>query len=278
MMSLRKLLLCYFVLTLSVPLAWARPQTANGLSTPDQFKDEFQNVPCKNSDRQAAVLSLFGKMGAPSSDITIDNYKRVENVVVRKKGTAEGLIVVGAHYDKVNEGCGALDNWTGIVTIAHLYRYLKNVPVKKTIVFVAFGREEDGLIGSAAMADDIGKDTAPQYCAMINIDSLGLAVPQVMDNTSSPQLEALTERIAKDMHIGFSHAMINGGDADSSSFLGKKIPALTIHGMTNEWPRILHSSSDQPAKVDPQSVYLGYRLALALVNRLDSAACDAYKR
>ena len=46
---------------------------------------------------------------------------------------------------------------------------------------------------------------------------------------------------------------------------GKKIPAVTIHGMSSDWPNILHSSNDQAAKVNSASVYLGYRLALSLV-------------
>src|SRR5204862_3186286 len=117
-----------------------------------------------------------------------------------------------------------------------------------------------------------------EYCAMINNDSLGMAVPQVMDNTSTAGLASLAAEIATEMKIPFSHARINNGDADSSSFLQKKIPAVTIHGMTNDWPQILHSSNDQASKVNSDSVYLGYRLALALVSRLDIEACDKYKR
>ena len=83
--------------------------------------------------------------------------------------------------DKVNTGCGALDNWTGIVALAHVFRALRSVPLKKTILFVGFGKEEEGLVGSHAMVDAIKKDGVSEYCAMINIDSLGLAVPQVME-------------------------------------------------------------------------------------------------
>ena len=78
-------------------------------------------------------------MGVTDSEMAVEKYKRVENVVIRKPGTSDGVIVIGAHYDKVNDGCGALDNWTGIVTIAHLYRSLKSVATQKTILFVGFG-------------------------------------------------------------------------------------------------------------------------------------------
>lgn len=79
------------------------------------------------------------------------------------------------------------------------------------------------------------------------------------------------------MKIPFGHASIEGADADSSSFIAKRIPALTLHGLNNEWTSILHSRNDQSSKVNPNSVYLGYRLILALVIRLDSSPCGEYR-
>jgi Zn-dependent M28 family amino/carboxypeptidase len=185
--------------------------------------------------------------------------------------------VIGAHYDKVSDGCGAIDNWTGIVAMAHLYETIKNVPLQKTIIFVAFGKEEKGLIGSRAMVEAIPKEELAQYCAMINIDSLGLSAPQVLDNASSKKLRDLAADVAKEMKMPFSHASVENADSDSSSFTKKKIPAVTIHGLNNEWSSIIHSRNDQISKVNPVSVYLGYRLALALVTRLDASACAAYR-
>jgi Zn-dependent M28 family amino/carboxypeptidase len=201
----------------------------------------------------------------------------VENLVVTKKGPSDEKVVVGAHYDKVAHGCGALDNWTGVVTLAHLYRTLKDVPLKKTLIFVGFGKEEKGLVGSRAMTNAFSKEQAAQYCAMINIDSLGLAPPQLADNMSSSKLGQFTADLAKEMNMPFSRARIEGANSDSSSFIEKKIPAVTIHGMSNKWPEFLHTGNDQASKVNAMSVYLGYRLTLAMITRLDESACAAYK-
>jgi Iap family predicted aminopeptidase len=247
------------------------------ISTPEQIKEDFSAVPCDDKKRLDGVRSLFEQAGAASSDMTIDKYKDVENLVLTKKGESSEKIVIGAHFDKVADGCGALDNWTGIVTLSHLYRSLKDVALKKTLVFVAFGKEEKGLIGSHAMANAISKDRVAEYCEMINIDSLGMAPPQVADNMSSEKLRQLTASLAKEMQMPFSHASIAGADADSSSFIAKKIPAVTIHGLNNDWPKILHSRNDQAAKVNPVSVYLGYRLTLSLIVQLDASSCAAYK-
>ncbi len=265
------------LLLLTICITVNAQQNAVEISTPEEIKAEFSSVPCKDDGRLAAVQSLFEKVGAPASDMSVEKYKGVENLVVRKQGTSADIMVVGAHYDKVSDGCGVVDNWSGIVAIAHLYKTLKNVSLSKTIIFVAFGKEERGLIGSRAMVDAIAKDQLGQYCAMVNIDSLGLAAPQVLDNASSKKLRELAAKIAGEMKMPFSHASVGNADADSSSFVRKKIPALTIHGLNNEWSSIIHSRNDQLSKVNPVSIYLGYRLALALISSLDESSCAAYR-
>ncbi|MGH9842078.1 MAG: M28 family metallopeptidase [Blastocatellia bacterium] len=279
--------LCYLsILFLSLPAtaqeAVPAPAAAAGvrLSTLDEIKSEFDAVPCKkNSERRDAVKALFEKMGAKPDEVMIEKRGGVENVILRKPGVdnSNEKIVIGAHYDKAGDGCGAVDNWTGIVAIANIYRTLKDAPTKKTLIFVAFGREEEGLIGSGEIVRQIKKEQVGEYCAMINIDSLGLAAPQVADNMSVKTLEALAAEIAKEMQIPYSHGQITGGNSDSSSFNKKKIPAVTIVGMSSDWPRILHTRNDQVARINFTSVYLGYRLAAAMVARIDSADCQAFR-
>lgn len=247
------------------------------ISTLEQIKEDFVTVPCADKERLAAVKTLFERAGVPSALMTSDTHKNVENFVVTIKGASNEKIVIGAHYDKVADGCGALDNWTGVVTLSHLYRTFKDVPLKKTLILVAFGKEEKGLVGSRAMTSTFTKEQTAEYCAMINIDSLGLAPPQVADNMSSKKLSKFTEDLAKEMKVPFGHASIEGANSDSTPFVEKKIPAVTIHGMNKDWPLLLHTSKDQPAKVNPMSVYLGYRLTLAMIFRLDEAGCDAYR-
>ena len=260
----------------SVPVAAQKPPST--LSTPEELAGEFAAVPCEDADRLAAVRALYERMGAPASDIALDRHDNVENLVVTMKGASAETIVIGAHYDKTAEGCGAIDNWTGQVALTHLYRTLRDIPLKKTLVFVAFGREEKGLVGSKAMTRTLDDAEAAATCAMINIDSLGLGPPQVADNMSSKKLARFAGELAKELEIPFAHASIGRANSDSSSFVAKKIPAVTIHGLNKDWSTILHSKHDQAAKVNPVSVYLGYRLALGMVVRLDQAHCDAYRQ
>ena len=292
-MSVHRLLLIRLTLIAAVSFLLAPPATRGGafqaqptgqqqrkatFSTPEQIQEDIKAVPCKgNTERLAGVKALFMKMGAGVSDISVEKLNNVENVVVRKQGSTPGLIVVGAHYDKVSHGCGAVDNWTGVVAIAHIYKTIKDVPLKKTVLFVAFGREEEGLIGSRAMVKAINKDDLGQYCAMINIDSLGLGIPQAETGISSKKLVARAAELAKRMQMPFHQGTIREGDTDSSSFLERKIPAIALHGLSNEWRQVLHTHEDKVSKVNLMSVFMGYRLALGLFGEVENSACDAFR-
>jgi putative aminopeptidase FrvX len=212
------------------------------------------------------------------------------NTMAMLKGTGphkDEVIVVMAHLDHVGVGRngavnnGADDNASGssvlMASIPELVEAQKRGELDRTVVFLWTGAEEKGLVGSRAMTKAIPEEQLPEYCAMINIDSLGLGPPQVADNMSSKPLATFTGELAKQMEIPFAHASIGSANSDSSSFVARKIPAVTIHGLNKHWHRVLHSGNDQPAKVNAASVYLGYRLALGMIVRLDEAACTAYR-
>jgi Iap family predicted aminopeptidase len=270
----------------SVLLLWSGVFTVHGsawgdnqglISTLELIQEDILNLDCSKKDRLPAVQMLLEKMGAQASEISIERFKRVENVTVRKQGNSEGVIIVGAHYDRASLGCGAVDNWSGVIALAHIYRSVRQLTLKRTIVFVAFGREEDGRLGSKAMADSIEKSQRQQYCAMINLDSLGMGKPQVLENISSKKLTLRAANVASQMNMPFAKHSVYGPDSDSSSFIEKSIPAITIHGLAGEVFKIIHTSNDQPKEVNATSVYFCYRLALALVANVDECSCNEFR-
>jgi Iap family predicted aminopeptidase len=247
------------------------------ISTLDEIRADLSLLGCGDEPRYDAVSRLFTKVGAQSDHVEDFSHRQVRNLVVRKAGASAETIVVGAHYDKTELGCGAVDNWTGIVALAHLYATFRDVVPAKSLLFVAFDDEELGLHGSHAMARSIPKQERARYCAMINLDSFGLARPQVLDNVSSTRLRKLAAELAETIDVPFDHARVDVASADSASFLRRGIPAITLHGLSADWGSILHTDEDQPSKVNATSVYLGYRLALALLARVDGMSCDAFR-
>lgn len=247
------------------------------IATAEDIKADVGAVPCRNKERLEAVKKLFIKMGAAEADLVVEDFKKVQNLVVTKKGKTDEIVIIGAHYDKSAEGCGAIDNWTGIVIIANIYRTIKDLSTAKTYKFVAFGREEEGLIGSGEMAKAIPSEEKAGYCAMVNLDSFGFAMPQVMENVSSPKMTDLAKTLAKEYKMTLSTAEINTARADSLSFRSSEIPAITFHGLSNEWQTYLHTSNDKLKNVNIESVFVGYKYSLQYVVKLDSAACGSFR-
>jgi Zn-dependent M28 family amino/carboxypeptidase len=217
-------------------------------------------------------------MGAAEADITAEKVKDVQNVVVNKKGKTAETVIIGAHYDKASDGCGAIDNWTGIVIVGNLYRSMRNADTEKTYIFVAFDKEEVGLVGSGVMASSIPKENRPSYCSMVNLDSFGFAYPQVLENASNPKMTAMAKDLAAELKMPFASASLAGmADADSSTFQAMGIPAITFHGLSNKWQHYLHSSNDKLENINSGSVAVGYNFLLQYLAKIDSAACGVFR-
>ena len=272
----RTILLVVFVLASAAALSVAAQ--AVRLSTEAEMVEHLMQAPCENKDRLDAVRELFVQAGADEADIRIDSFRNVENLVVTKKGATNETIIVGAHYDKTKDGCGTIDNWSGIVIIAHLYRTLSEKETEKTLVFAAFGKEEIGLVGSGAMARSIPTNERGSYCAMVNFDSFGMGPPQVLSNVSDRKLTDLAEEISKELEIPFGKAGIDMASSDSASFRNQRIPAVTLHGLGPKWFETIHTSKDTFQNIIPNSVYLGYRHGLVMLERIDARPCNAFRR
>jgi Zn-dependent M28 family amino/carboxypeptidase len=247
------------------------------ISALEEIAADFESVPCRNRDRLDATKELLVHYGARSEMISVESHRNASNLVVTREGSSSDTILIGAHYDVAELGCGAVDNWSGVVALAHLYRTIRSLNVSKRVLFVAFGGEERGLLGSAGMANTIPDEELTNYCAMINLDSFGLAWPYATMEISSPTLVQLAEEVADDMEIPFRGVRLPGTGSDSSSFLERGIPAITLSGLSNDWRRVLHTVRDQPDKVNSAGVFLGYRLALSLWHRIERAQCNAFR-
>jgi Zn-dependent M28 family amino/carboxypeptidase len=155
---------------------------------------------------------------------------------------------------------------------------MKDFNTNKTYVFAAFGKEELGLLGSDEIARSIPKEKRINYCAMANFDSFGFTFPQVMRNISDSKLTNLAKEVSSELKIPFSDASIEFTSSDSESFRRQKIPAVSIHGLSDKWRDYLHDSNDKLENVNTQSVYIGYRHALNYLAKIDASGCNAFRK
>lgn len=85
------------------------------------------------------------------------------NVICTKPGNEkpDELIIIGGHYDSYTSNSytypapGADDNASGIAVVLELARVFKDYDFKRSIMFVAFGAEEQGLDGAYHMAEEL---------------------------------------------------------------------------------------------------------------------------
>ena len=113
--------------------------------------------------------------------ITMTNHSDVikaRNVVATLKGSElpEEKIIIGGHLDSWDLATGAIDNGIGsfaVLDIARAFQASKLKP-KRTIQFVMFMGEEQGLLGSTYMVEEAVKDGSIENIKyMFNIDMGG---------------------------------------------------------------------------------------------------------
>jgi peptidase M28-like protein len=104
---------------------------------------------------------------------------RLPNVICLLPGSSDKVIIVGAHFDRVSEGDGVVDNWSGASLLPSLYEAVKSEPRKHTYTFIGFTDEEVGEVGSRLYVRQMTKEQVFATEAMVNMDTLGLTPTEI---------------------------------------------------------------------------------------------------
>jgi aminopeptidase YwaD len=159
------------------------------------------------------------------------------NVVGKIEGTdtelKEEYLVIGAHLDHVGSQAGLLfpganDNASGSAAVLELAEAFQKSELKprRSILFVLFASEEQGLFGSKHFVENINIDSE-KIVAMFNFDSIGSGDSiQVGNGKSSPELWDLAKKIDKGNFNLVVEDTWSGGGADLTPFYEKGIPGL----------------------------------------------------
>jgi len=229
-----------------------------------------------NKQREATLKQMFSDAGCDDRHLSEQAVKgsKLPNVICSLPGTSDKVIIVGAHFDRVSEGDGVVDNWSGASLLPSLYEAVKNEPRKHTYIFVGFTDEEQGEVGSRFYVRQMTKEQVAASDAMVNLDTLGLAPSEVWASHSDKHLTSVLVNIAERLSLpltGVNAEQI--GSTDSEQFAERKIPRITIHSLTQKAlsAGILHSSKDKISAIQPDDYYQTYRLVAVYVAFLDQA-------
>ena len=222
--------------------------------------------------REAALFRAFSDAGCPAANLSeqpVSNRKE-PNVICVLPGESAEEIIIGAHFDHVSEGSGVVDNWSGASLLPSLFQGLARSRHKHTFVFIGFTGEESGLIGSSFYVSHLPKSKVSQIALMITIDSIGLGPTKVWVSRSDEHAVAVLIATAHALKLPLAGVNVDGfGESDEEPFIRWGVKTITIHSLTSENSRVLHSQLDAPAAISFHDYYDTYRLLAGYLAILD---------
>ncbi len=185
-------------------------------------------------------------------------------------GTGGEVVLVGAHFDHVARGSGVVDNWSGASLLPSLLESLSGQPRRHTFIFVGFSGDEQGEVGSNFYVKQLSPGQKSHLQAMVNLDTLGLGPPKVWASRAHPMLVRALGMVAHLLNSPLAVTDVDQvGSTDSEQFRAQQIPAVTIHSLTQETLRVLHSPHDTLKEIKLADYYESYRLVAAYLAFLD---------
>ena len=166
-----------------------------------------------------------------------EKYARTMNVVALLEGYDPELknefVIIGAHLDHVGSQAGLLfpganDNASGSAAVLEIAEaFVKGgIQPKRSVIFVLFASEEQGLNGSKHFVEN-WKKGYDKIAAMINLDCVGYGDSiQVGNGKSAPVLWGIAKQIDKTSFNSMVNRTWSGGGADATPFHEKGVPCL----------------------------------------------------
>lgn len=191
--------------------------------------------------------------------IDMKNFSKMikaRNVIATIKGDnkkyRDEKIVIGGHLDSWDLATGALDNGIGSFSILDIARTFKalNLKPKRTIEFVMFMGEEEGLLGSKAMIEKSKRNNSLEKVVfMFNLDMANNA--NGFNTAGRDEMVSLFTKIGECMQKAvpeYKNNVINqaGLHSDHQSFMLEGIPtASPIGGISPDAVGCYHANCDR---------------------------------
>jgi putative aminopeptidase FrvX len=234
----------------------------------------IKDVVDANDAREAEIKELFEESGCTGDKLSEQTVKGKlpPNVICTLPGKTDQIIVVGAHTDKVSEGHGVVDNWSGACLLPSLYYSLDAQPRHSTYLFIGFTGEEKGMVGSDFYVHHLTPEQRSKIVAVVNMDTLALGPTKVWASHADKALLKALASVAASLKLPLAVMNVDAvGSTDSESFAEVHIPRITIHSVTQETWAVLHSDKDKMSAVKMDDYYESYRLIAAYLAYLDTS-------
>src|SRR6202795_1371588 len=250
------------------------------------YKQEGVRVVLRDSNKPHGLLNMTGiggeqfNIGAiPTAFITGEGYRmlyrmqkhgpvqveiemtnsfsdkpvEVYNTVAEIKGSEkpDEVVMLGAHLDSWDLGTGSTDNGTGSMAVLEAARALAKLQLKpkRTIRFVLFTGEEEGLVGSAKYVE-VHKSELEKISGILVHDTGTGRVLTLGLHDNYQDREIVDQEIAPLRELKLLEpSMQRSFGTDHASFDDVGVPAFWAIQDSAEYPKTHHSQSDTFDKI-----------------------------
>jgi aminopeptidase YwaD len=277
---------------LDIPVLFVSQRAADKILKPARANTKLL-MKDYNSPVSSMCMEIPGEIDA-SADIQRISVQ-TSNVcgILKSKDPVYGndYILIGAHYDHLGMGGpgsssrrpdtlaihnGADDNASGVSMMLELAEKFAAEAngLKRSIIFVSFGAEEMGLLGSKYLVDHLPV-SKENIKAMINLDMVGRLRDdrslQIAGAGTSAEAPEIIAKANADSSFKLVLSPEGVGPSDYSSFYGKNIP---VFALTTGAHMDYHTPFDDPDRITYKGMKevgdFTYRLVKGIDNRKEN--------
>jgi carboxypeptidase Q len=228
-----------------------------------RYDDDVKKIPAAAvSFEDAEMLAHLAKQGTVRIKLLLTPQTLPDtigyNVIADLKGSEkpDEIIIVSGHLDSWDLGTGALDDAVGVAVsmqVPYLLKQLKFKP-KRTIRFIAWMNEENGLVGGTTYAQE-QESNLRKHFAVIESD-LGASHPLGFNFAGKPEALpyfAPLSKILSEQGAGLSQIQPSVG-ADIGPMTAKGVPSFAPWVDSRTYFNYHHTAADTFDKVNPKEL------------------------
>jgi carboxypeptidase Q len=220
--------------------------------------------------------------------IDMQNFSKkikARNIIATLKGKSNDKIIVGGHLDSWDLATGASDNGLGsftVIDIARTFKALKIKP-KRTIEFVLFMGEEEGLLGSRHHVRELIKSKQiDKVQFMMNFDMTNAVYGMAVGGRDEflPFFQGIGNQISK-IDPKFKNVVTSrsGLHSDHQPYMLEGIPTGAPMGSVNsEVLACYHANCDRFDLINKEQMTDGVRFSTMLIHAIANAKTIPAKR
>jgi hypothetical protein len=246
------------------------------------FVGTIANTPCGNVGLEdTLLLKRLLEHGPVTVEFSFKNrireHVKVDNVVAEIPGTdANGeYVIVGGHLDSWQLGTGAEDNGTGAASVMAVAQGImaSGLKPRRTMRFILFGGEEEGLIGSIHYAHDHASEAAK--CDGVFITDTGSDLPKGWFTFGRKDEDSALQSLKPQLSSLGADGVADGGfvtfSTDHAAFLTEGVPVFVLWTPFDKYSLLHHKPSDTFDKVNQRDL----NVSVAVVALTAYAFADA---